>query len=111
MAKTLQLPKGSIVAFDRGYVSYPWFATLTDAGVHFVTRLKKNASYKVLKRRHVNKKQGVTSDQEIEVQTRGKAPRLRRVGYNDRETGKHYVFLTSHFTLSAKTIADIYKER
>ena len=56
-------------------------------------------------------KQGVTSDQEIEVQTRGKELRLRRVGYRDRETGKHYVFLASHFTLSAKTIADIYKER
>jgi putative transposase len=33
------------------------------------------------------------------------------VGYRDPETGKHYVFLTSHFTLSAKTIAEIYKER
>ena len=37
--------------------------------------------------------------------------RLRRVGYRDRETGKHYVFLTNHFKLSPKTIADIYKDR
>ena len=32
-------------------------------------------------------------------------------GYRDLETGKHYVFLTNNFKLSAKTIADIYKER
>ena len=37
--------------------------------------------------------------------------RLRRVGYRDPETGKFYEFLTNHFNLSAKTIADIYKER
>ena len=38
-------------------------------------------------------------------------PRFRRIGYRDRETGKHYVFLTNHFGLSAKTIADVYKDR
>jgi len=36
---------------------------------------------------------------------------LRRIGYRDKETGKHYVFLTNNFKLSAKTIADIYKAR
>ena len=36
---------------------------------------------------------------------------LRRVGYRDPQTKKHYVFLTNNFKLSAKTIADIYKER
>lgn len=37
--------------------------------------------------------------------------RLRRIGYEDAETGKHYKFLTKHCRLSAKTIANIYKER
>ena len=36
---------------------------------------------------------------------------LRRIGYRDPETGKHYVFLTNNFKLAAKTIADIYKAR
>jgi len=108
LAKTLKLPKGSIVVFDKAYVSYPWFRTLIASGVHFVTRQKKNAVYKVLERRPVNKKQGVTSDQIIQVATRGEYLKLRRVGYRDRETGKHYVFLISHFQLSARTIAEIY---
>jgi len=36
---------------------------------------------------------------------------VRRIGYRDMETGKHYVFLTNNFKLAAKTIADIYKAR
>ena len=36
---------------------------------------------------------------------------MRRIGYKDAVTGKHYVFLTNNFTLAAKTIADIYKAR
>ena len=43
--------------------------------------------------------------------SRGKTLRLRRIGYRDAKTGKRYEFLTNHFRLSAKTIADIYKER
>ena len=31
--------------------------------------------------------------------------------YHDRETKKDYVFLTTNFALSARTIADIYKSR
>ena len=36
---------------------------------------------------------------------------LRRVGYRDPDSGKHYVFITNHFQWSAKTIAGIYKQR
>ncbi len=68
-------------------------------------------SYKVLERKSVNKKLGVTSDQIIQVMSGGKPLKLRRVGYRDVKTGKHYVYLTSHFTLSARTITEIYKER
>ena len=61
------------------------------------------------------KGKGLTSDHTIEftgVQTAKKCPiKLRRIGYRDPETGKHYVFLTNNFKLAAKTIADIYKAR
>lgn len=111
MAKSLSLPKGSIVTFDRGYINYSWFRLLGEKSIFFVTRLKDNAVYKLIERRPVNRKTGVTSDHVIEVTSRGKTLRLRRVGYRDAETGKRYVFLTNHFRLSARTIADIYKER
>jgi hypothetical protein len=111
IAQALTLPKGSIVVFDRGYVCYRWFVALIQAGVFFVTRQKKNMSYKVLERRPANKKLGITSDQIVQVMSGGKPLKLRRVGYRDATSGKHFVYLTSHFTLSARTIADIYKER
>jgi len=111
IAQAMELPKGSIVVFDKGYISYPWFRALEEKTIFFVTRLKRNAVYKLLERRQVRRETGVTSDHIIEVVSRGKALRLRRIGYRDPETGKRYEFLTNHFRLSAKTIADIYKDR
>jgi len=115
VGRTLAFPKGSMVAIDCGYDDYGWFNQLTKKGIFFVTRLKSNAEYRVIERREVNTRQGLSSDQIIEftgIQTAKKCPiQLRRIGYRDAETGKHYVFLTNHFTLAAKTIADIYKAR
>lgn len=58
---------------------------------------------------------GLTCDKTIEftgTQVSKKCPiQLRRIGYKDPVTGKHYVFLTNNFKLAAKTIADIYKAR
>ena len=76
-----------------------------------MTRLKRNAVYKLLERRPVDRTSGVTSDHIIEVVSEKKSLRPRRIGYRDPETGKHYEFLTNHFRLSPQTIADIYKER
>ena len=113
--RKINFPKGSIIAMDRGYVDYTWFKQLNDKGIYFVTRLKRNAKYRVVKRHDVLKSSGVTSDQVIEftgIQVSKKCPiRLRRIGYRDSLTGKHYVFLTNQFKLSATTIAAIYKER
>ena len=115
VGRTLNFPKGSIVAMDRGYIDYGWFKQLNDNGIYFVTRLKSNARYRVIKRHKVNKQSGITSDQVIEftgAQISKTCPiRLRRIGYRDAQTGKHYVFLTNQFKLSANTIAAIYKDR
>jgi IS4 transposase len=88
---------------------------LTEKKIFFVTRLKKNAKYRIIDRRAVLKNKGLTSDQTIEFtgpQVSKKCPiQLRWVGYKHAETGKHYVFLTNNFKLAAKTIADVYKAR
>jgi putative transposase len=113
-ARTLALPTGSIVVFDRGYTDYGWYNKLNNQRISFVTRLKSNASYTVVERHAVNKKSGLTCDQTIQI-TGSKAAscpiNLRRIGYKDPETGKYYIFLTNNFRLAAKTIADIYKSR
>ena len=42
-ARTLALPPGSIVVFDRGYTDYAWYNKLDNQGISFVTRLKRHA--------------------------------------------------------------------
>ena len=115
VARTLRLPKGSIVAADRAYLDFEWINSLILQGVFLVTRLKKGIRYRVVERRGANRRQGVTSDQTIEFTSargRKRCPRrLRRIGCRDLETGKHCVLLTTNFQLSAKTIADIYRSR
>lgn len=113
--RTIHFPKGSIVAIDRAYNDYAWYKQLTDRGIFFVTRLKSNAKTRVIERHSVLKNKGLTCDQTIEFTaalTAKKCPvQLRRIGYRDPLTGKHYIFLTNNFKLAAKTIADIYKAR
>ena len=115
VGRILQFPKGSIVVMDKAYNDYSWYKQLTDNGIFFVTRLRANAKYRVTDRCEVLRNKGLTSDQTIEftgIQIAKKCPvQLRRIGYRDPETGKHYVFLTNNFKLAAKTIADVYKAR
>lgn len=80
----------------------------------FVTRAKRNMSYKVVKRYKVTKGSGITSDHMIVLtSSKGQSYKgeLRRVGYKDPETGNKYYYLTNHTKLSASTIAEIYKQR
>lgn len=113
-ARTLKLPKHSIVVMDRGYTDYSWYNHLNSNQIFFVTRLKKNAKYSVIERRSVKKSLGLTSDQTIKL-TGTKAHlcpiKLRRIGFKDIETGNQYYFLTNNFKLAASTIAAIYKSR
>lgn len=113
--RCFDFPKGSIVAFDKGYVDYQWFKSLTDKGIFFVTRLRAKAVYAVRERRFADTSRGVLSDQLIQLNSahakkRG-APLLRRIGYRDAETGKFYEFLTNQLHMAAATIAAIYKDR
>ena len=80
-----------------------------------MTRLKSNAKYRVLERKEVTGKKGITSDQKIQwtgAQAARKCPiPLRRIEYRDPDAGTHYTFLTNNFKLSSATIAAIYKAR
>ncbi|MEA1988793.1 MAG: IS4 family transposase [Pseudomonadota bacterium] len=114
IGRALNFTKESIVVFDRGYTDYSWYYNLDTKGIIFVTRLKRNVKYKILARRKVSKKQGLSSDQTVRI-TGAKAGDcpipLRRIGYRDPETGQQYFFLTNNFKLAASTIAKIYKAR
>jgi putative transposase len=109
-ARTLDLPAGSVVVFDRGYIEYKFFKQLMGKKIRFVTRYRKDIRFTVLERRAVDRQSGLTSDQTIRLQGKHQLV-LRRVGYRDAETGRHYHFLTNATDLPALTVAQIYRER
>jgi len=115
VAPTVPLDTGDVVVFDKGYTNFEWYRSLDDRGIYFVTRLQKNAKYKVVERRTTKKLKNITSDQTIELAgfyTKQKYPgKLRRIRSIDPETGTKIILLTNNFKWSAKTIASIYKDR
>jgi len=109
LARTLALPKGSYVVFDRGYTDYAWYRELCEDGVFFVSRLKSNAIVTPGKKRRGRKSPGVTEDREIRLGNLSETFRL--VTYRDAETDIVYQFVTNALDLPAQTVADLYKER
>ena len=106
---------GAFYIMDRGYVDFERLARLDDAGSFFVTRAKSNIKAKRRYSRPVDRSTGLICDQTIVLTgfyTRQGFDRpLRRVKFNDPETGKTLVFLTNNFALPAMTIAKLYKYR
>lgn len=117
VARTLKLPPGTILVDDRGYNDYELFGRWTDQGVYFVTRLKDNAVYRVLKTLPLPGKAGaaVRKDQVIRFtgpQAKNRCPHeLRLVTFYEAEQQREFQFLTNNFRLAATTIAAIYKDR
>ncbi len=111
----LPLEKDSVIAIDRGYVDFTRLYTVNLFPAFFVIRAKSNFRCRRLHSQKVDKTLGLRSDQRIVLTTkksRAAYPEaLRRVSYVDLETKKRFVYLTNIFTVSAITVADIYKQR
>jgi transposase len=106
---------GAIYVMDRGYVDFRRLYAIHQAGAFFVTRTKINMKYHRIYSRAVDKTTGVIADQIIALDgfysKRDYSQHLRRISFRDPETGKHLVFLTNNFLLSAAMIAALYKKR
>jgi IS4 transposase len=115
----LKLVANSWVVFDKAYTTYGQFSKWTREKIWFVTRERKNADYHVTKvildKTNKHKARGVLKEQYITVGVKQNGIvverlKLRRIEYSS-EDGKQYVFITNNFTLQAKQIATIYKNR
>jgi Transposase DDE domain/Domain of unknown function (DUF4372) len=115
IARTLRFDPGTIVAFDRGFTDYAWFASLDADGVYFVTRMKHNADYGVVERRPVPERGPVQRDEIIFLyqlaRQGGPDLFLRRIEVWDETQQRTMVFLTNHRNFAASTIAAIYRQR
>ncbi|MDR1315072.1 MAG: IS4 family transposase [Deltaproteobacteria bacterium] len=138
-ARTLALPKGTIVIMDRGYFDFSLLFKWTRENIYFVTRIKSNTEFVVVKQaevppapdspyredlprdRHGPNRQKkpftVVRDQLIELSSRRGRSRcpvtLRLVTAEDPDTGEEYRFLTNIISkrMSCHVVAAIYRER
>jgi hypothetical protein len=106
---------GSIYVLDRAYIDFERLLRLEEARAVFVTRAKKNLSYRRRYSSPCDRSTGLVCDQTIVLT--GKSTRehyplpLRRIRYRDPESHKAFVFLTNDFALPALTIAALYRNR
>ena len=112
LLKEVHLPKDSTLAMDRGYIDIAQFQRLTEEGVCYVTKMKKNLKFEVLESiTYVNPKGLVTHiDQKVRF-TRGELTHdARRVEIFD-EKKKPVVLLTNNFGFSVEDVSEIYRLR
>ncbi|MBN2029145.1 IS4 family transposase [bacterium] len=113
--RTLEFDPGTIVVYDRGLMDYSLLSRFIESGVYFVTRLKSNVGYKVIKQRRVPMNRSVLRDETIQFTgyySREKCPYpLRLVSVWIEGKNEMMTFLTNNFELGSTTIAAIYKDR
>jgi hypothetical protein len=115
IAKQFHFEPYTIVVDDRGYNDYKLFGRWCGSHVYFVTRMKDNAVYEVVKKNKVPRHRHIIKDEIIELKGVGaweNCPyQLRRIEFYNEEKDGVLVFLTNHLKLGASTIAAIYKDR
>jgi hypothetical protein len=106
------IQKGALILMDRGFLSFSWFDQLTQEGYHWITRLSKNSSYKVV---HPYYQQGDTFDGLIQLGAyRADRARyiVRLVTFRVGETTHQYITnVNDPHLLSMHNIAVLYARR
>ena len=117
IAKAQEYPKGSILVFDRAYINYRWLNILDSKNIYFVTRSKSNMAYRITESYEIPEKDKGYILEDVDIELSGHYssqdyPRkLRLVRIWDEETRKELVFLTNNRFWTARTVAEIYKQR
>lgn len=106
---------GSFYIMDRGYLDYERLHEISLTPAFFVIRAKSHIVFNRLYSLQVDPSTGVRSDQIITFSGfyahKDYPDKLRRISFRDAENKIRLVFLTNNFTLSAATIADLYRCR
>jgi transposase len=106
---------GAYYVMDRGYVDFQRLFNLHQSASFFVTRAKKNMHAHRVYSASVDKATGLICDQTIALDgfyaKQHYPEHLRRIRFNDPDTGKALVFLSNQFNLPALSICTLYKNR
>jgi IS4 transposase len=116
-AKAMPIEPGATYVYDLGYYDYGWWAGLDDAGCRFVTRLKKNTPFSVVKENRVTKNSNILHDRIGHLPARLANSRSNPLQVPVQEisvlidTGKLLRIVTNDLDAPAEEIADLYKQR
>ena len=110
--KGLHLPEGSFIAMDRAYIDYAEMERLTREKVCYVTKMKKNLTFRTLSSTTLVTPDGLVEMTVSKVQfTKDNVTHTARmIEYWDKD-GKHATLLTNNFDLSEQEIIAIYDNR
>ena len=113
VARQWQFPRGTTLLFDKGFIDYSWFDKLSEDGVKFLTRFRRDGVYQTLAERPAPPGSRVRSDRIIRLGAERRVMRnqLRRIEFEPREGHQEFVLLTNNFELPAETLAELYGER
>jgi hypothetical protein len=111
--KEVDLPKGSIIVFDRGYYDFTTLNRFTNDSITWVSRRRKLFTYKVLNDYTIEDNgSAIICDQQIQLGWRsGIKVVARLVRYRDLLSGEEYEFISNNYKMKATTIASLYKKR
>lgn len=108
---------GAFYVFDKAYCDYGWWKKINDSKAFFVTRAKKNARYKTVRKRPLEAGKGdgfsVLADKEVVLKTQGRYRlpiTLRHITIR-REDGGKLNIISNDLVHSAVEIASMYKAR
>ena len=111
----LPIEAGAFYVMDRGYLDFTRLYRLHQMGGFFVTRTKANTNARRIYSSPVDRATGLVCDQTIALNgfyaTQHYPDYLRRIRFNDAQSGKTLILLTNNFALPPLTIAALYKNR
>ena len=117
----IQITKGYTYVVDKGYFDYNWWYKINLSEAYFVTRIKSNTAYKVVRELEVSEadKEKIFSDEVIHLTN--KSPRggkINKYAKKDlrlvtviREGKTLMPVITNDFKRSATEISELYKRR
>lgn len=112
--KDVNLSPKDILAMDRAYVDYELFEKFTNAGIIYVTKLKKNLNYEILGQQYIVNTEGkvVYKISKVLFKDKKVIHKARLITYwrNDRHC-KTATLITNDFEMEHQEIVDIYDHR
>ena len=113
-----KLSSGNILAMDRAYIDYEKLQRMTELGVTYVTKMKKNLRYEQKTDIVYPSEDTIVArwEQDVEFVKTCKdgteiRHRARIITYYDKQKAKLISLLTNDFDLGAEDVVAIYKER